>query len=126
MGRPPRASTSGKACATKSGGWRNRCAPCLGGCRRERHTLSAQRHFPDALSERTGEHGMTAGIFSSSLHYPRCISACSLLVVTRFTTTRLQCEYRLPEEDFTNRPDALLTVGRGADALDCHLIHRRI
>jgi hypothetical protein len=40
-----------------------------------RHTLSAQRHFPDALSERTGEHGMTAGIFSSSLHYPRCISA---------------------------------------------------
>src|SRR5712691_6139677 len=63
MGRPPRASTSGKACATKSGGWRNRCAPFLGVCRRERHTLPAQRHFPDELRERTGEHGMTAVIF---------------------------------------------------------------
>jgi len=40
-----------------------------------RHTLSAQRHFPDALSACTGEHGMTAGMFRSSLHYPRCISA---------------------------------------------------
>ena len=47
--------------------------------------------------------------FITHIVFPPC---CSLLLVTYFTTTRLQCAYHLPEEAFTNRHDNLLIVGR--------------
>ena len=40
--------------------------------------------------------------------FPPC---CSLLLVTRLTTTSLQYAYLPPEEAFTNRHDHPLTVG---------------